>query len=113
MAVALNQVSWVGRDTSIQFAHPDVAVAHRIAVVLEQQWSRGGSPGELGGHRRIALDRDVVLDQHPIVEHREGTGDHLAVRTRLGRVEDDVVGLVISRQLRKVSGWMTSTWHQR
>ena len=97
------------RIGSVQLADPDVAVTDRIAVVLEEQRSCGSRPGQLRRNRGVTLDRNVVLNQYSIVQHRERTGLNLALGSRLGRMEHNVVGLVISRQLRKVSGWMTST----
>jgi hypothetical protein len=37
----------------------------------------------------------VVLNQYSIVQHRERTGLNLALGSRLGRMEHNVVGLVI------------------
>jgi hypothetical protein len=39
------------------------------------------------------LERLDALDEHSIVEHREGTGLHLAVGQLLGRVEYNVISL--------------------
>ena len=83
------------RIGSVQLADPDVAVTDRIAVVLEEQRSRGSRPGKLRRNRGVTLDRNMVLNQHPIVQHRERTGLDLALGSRLGRMEHEVVGLVI------------------
>ena len=38
----------------------------------------------------------MVLNEHAVLQHGEGTGPHLAIGELLGRVENDVVGLPLA-----------------
>jgi hypothetical protein len=80
-----------------QRANPYIAEAHGVAVVLEvkrallhetfERRRRGG----LGSHR------NMVLDEHAVMQHRVRAGLHLAVGELLRGMEDDVVSLPLAR----------------
>jgi len=55
-------------------ADPDIAKAHRIAMILQHERAFGREAVGWGGRRGGPLDGDVILDQHAIVQHGEGTG---------------------------------------
>ena len=83
------------RIGSVQLADPDVAIAHWIAVVLKEQRPRGSRPRKLGRNRGITLDWNMVLNQHAVMQHRERARLNLALGSRRGRMEHNVVRLVI------------------
>src|SRR5580765_4001824 len=82
-----------------QLADPDVPEAHRVVVVLQRQRHLRRVRFVV---RRLVVERDahhghVVLDQHAVVEDREGRAlNQLAVGVELRRVEHDVVGLPLA-----------------
>ena len=64
-------------------------------MVLQHQWAGGSCARKLRRHRGISQNRNMVLNQHAIVQHRERARLHFTIGSRLGRMEYDVVGLVI------------------
>ena len=87
----------------LELPNPDVAVANWIAVVLENQRAFGCKAGEFGGGGRLALHRNMVLNQDSVMENREGSWeDGFSVGRLLGCVKDDVVGLPFTRLARGV-----------
>src|SRR5262245_42036908 len=53
-----------------QFHQPDVAVRDGIAVVLKVQRSGGVVRAVVRSRRRVLLQFDVLVDLHPVVQHR-------------------------------------------
>src|SRR4051794_8039957 len=94
-------------DGLFNLSDPDVAVAHRVAVVLQVdrelavlfvvrrfvEW-------------RCALYGEVVECQYAIVENRDvGRRFQRAVVVELRRVPDDVVRVPLSRRAHRVDHW--------
>src|SRR5882762_7366512 len=54
---------------SIQFANPHVAKAHRVAMILQIERSLLGKTVERSRRRALLSDRNMVLNQDPIMQH--------------------------------------------
>src|SRR6267143_743416 len=82
--------------------YPDVAIADGIAVVLQNQRAFWRDALEVCRAGRVAGHRNVVLNQHAIVQDRERAWNRFSIRTRFRRMENDVVGLPFPRLARCV-----------
>src|SRR5258706_14255287 len=54
---------------SIQFANPHVPKAHRVAMILQIERSLLGKTVERSRRRAFLSDRNMVLNQDPIMQH--------------------------------------------
>src|SRR5712691_6896177 len=102
VAVAPELFALEKRATSLgglQFADPDVAVAHRMAMILQRQRQFFGVRlvGLTLAMRRRSAWLDVVLREHAIVQHGYASGPdqfHFFIETRA--VKNDVVALPLA-----------------
>src|SRR5437763_17016015 len=88
-----------------ELADPDGAVAHGMAVILQQQRQPVGVRRIVGALAvyRPAGDARVVLDEHAVVQHGHPRRvAHRPVRREAGPVKDDVVGLPLTRRAARV-----------
>jgi len=100
---------WDGTGTfsakACKLADPDIAVAHRIPMVLQHQGTCGSCTRKLRRHRGISHNWDMVLNQHPIVQHCERSWLNLTICTRFRGVKQNVVNLPLT--------WLAGRVHQR
>src|SRR5438105_11466162 len=82
--------------------NPDVAIADRIAVVLQNQRALWRDALEVCRAGRVAGHRNVVLNEHAIVQDDKGTGNCLSIRGDFRWMVDDVVSLPFPRLARCV-----------
>src|SRR5260370_1316483 len=89
----------IGTSLLRQLPDPDVPVARRVPVVLQEE----GKPVRMRlvvrtrGVPRPAGDDRIVVHQHPVVQHRDPRGvAHRTIGREPGTVEDDVVGLPLA-----------------
>src|SRR5205807_6482166 len=75
---------------------PNITITYRASVILQDQRTLRGDPFEGGGGCRSAIDWDMVLDQHAIVQNRERAGLRAALGAGFRRVENDVIYLPLS-----------------
>src|SRR2546426_8204883 len=85
----------------VQFADPDVAVASRLIVVLQQQRQFPGM--RLVGRARHIRggpgERDIVLHQYPVMQRGDVRGtQQFAGGIKAGPVKNDFVGLPLARR---------------
>jgi hypothetical protein len=72
-------------------------------MILEHQRSLLHYPTECRRRCRFGRDRNVILDQHPVVQHREGSRSDRPIFGLLRGAENDLVDLPSSFQ--RASPW--------
>src|SRR6266853_833935 len=98
-AKAMMSAASIGTSLLRQLPDPDVPVARRVTVVLQED----GKPVRMrlvvrtrGVHRPAGDDR-IVLHQHPVVQHRDPRRvAYRTIRREPGAVENDVVRLPLA-----------------
>ena len=86
----------LGTEGPLERADPEVAKPHRISRIRQRRRAFGGEAVDRRGRGGGPLDRDLILDQHAIVQHGEGTGLDRAIRQLRGRMKSDGVGLPLA-----------------
>src|SRR5579859_1921794 len=85
----------------LQLANPDIAVAHRIAVILqrERKFVRTGLVGWPATVCGWAGEFDIVLHKDTVMKHgKAGRAEELPTAVEAWAVEDDVVPLPFARR---------------
>src|SRR5215510_10332353 len=85
---------------SLQLSNPDIAISYRIAVILKLQRCLG-SVRDVKRRTvviRVTVDLYIVLNEHSVVQHSDSSAfDDSAIFIKLGRREDDVIALPLTR----------------